>query len=84
VLGSNVRVTNVEPGLAETEFSLVRFKGDAAKAKQPYAGIEPLSGDDVAESVYWAATLPRRVNINRIQMMPVMQAFGPFAFSRKP
>ena len=83
LLGSNVRVTTVEPGLAETEFSLVRFKGDAAKAKKPYEGIEPLSGDDVAEAVYWAATLPRRVNVNRVQMMPVMQAFSPFAFKRK-
>ncbi len=82
LLGSNVRATTVEPGLAETEFSLVRFKGDAAKAKKPYEGIEPLNADDVAECVYWAAVLPRRVNVNRIQVMPVMQAFGPFAFKR--
>ncbi|UPT74674.1 MAG: SDR family NAD(P)-dependent oxidoreductase [Elusimicrobiota bacterium] len=82
LLGSNVRVTTVEPGLAETEFSLVRFKGDAEKAAAPYKGIEPLNADDVAECVYWAATLPRRVNINRVQVMPVMQAFGPFAFRR--
>jgi 3-hydroxy acid dehydrogenase/malonic semialdehyde reductase len=83
LLGSNVRVTNIEPGLAETEFSLVRFKGDAAKAAKPYEGIEPLSADDVAETVFWAATLPRRVNVNRLQVMPVMQSFGPFAFKRK-
>lgn len=83
LLGSNVRVTNVEPGLAETEFSLVRFKGDAEKAAAPYKGIDPLSADDVAECVYWAATLPRRVNVNRVQVMPVMQAFGPFAFKRR-
>jgi 3-hydroxy acid dehydrogenase/malonic semialdehyde reductase len=82
LLGANVRVTTVEPGLAETEFSLVRFKGDAAKAAAPYKGIEPLNADDVAECVYWAALLPRRVNVNRIQVMPVMQAFGPLAVKR--
>lgn len=84
LLGSNIRVTSVEPGLCETEFSLVRFKGDAEKAAKPYQGIDPLSGDDVAETIYWAATLPRRVNVNRLQVMPVMQAFGPFAFKRRP
>lgn len=84
LLGSNVRVTDIEPGLSETEFSLVRFKGDAKRAAQPYSGIEPLNADDVAEAAFWAATLPRRVNINRVQMMPVMQAFGPFAFKREP
>ncbi|MDD5304145.1 MAG: SDR family NAD(P)-dependent oxidoreductase [Elusimicrobia bacterium] len=83
LLGSNVRVTDIEPGLAETEFSLVRFHGDAEQAAQPYKGIEPLSADDVAETIFWSATLPRRVNVNRLQVMPVMQAFGPFAFKRK-
>lgn len=83
LLGSNVRVTSVEPGLAETEFSLVRFKGDQDKAARPYEGIAPLNADDVAEAIFWSATLPRRVNINRIQVMPVMQAFSPFAFKRK-
>lgn len=82
LLGANIRVTNIEPGLAETEFSLVRFKGDAAKAKKPYEGIAPLSAEDVAETIFWACTLPRRVNVNRLQVMPVMQAFGPFAFKR--
>lgn len=83
LLGANVRVTSIEPGLAETEFSLVRFHGDAEQAAQPYKGIEALSADDVAETVYWSAVLPRHVNINRLQVMPVMQAFGPFAFKRK-
>jgi NADP-dependent 3-hydroxy acid dehydrogenase YdfG len=82
LLGANVRVTDIEPGLAETEFSLVRFHGDADKARQPYKGIRPLSGEDVAETVYWATTLPRHVNINRLQVMPVMQSFGPFVFKR--
>ena len=82
LLGSNIRVTNIEPGLAETEFSLVRFKGDAAKAAKPYEGIAPLTAEDVAETIFWSCTLPRRININRLQVMPVMQAFGPFAFKR--
>ena len=83
LLGSNVRVTDIEPGLCETEFSLVRFHGDAEKAAQPYKGLEPLSAEDVAETIFWSTTLPRHVNINRLQMMPVMQSFGPFAFKRK-
>lgn len=83
LLGSGVRVTDIAPGLAETEFSLVRFAGDAAKAKTPYEGLAPLTGDDIAETIYWAATLPRHVNINRMTVMPVNQAFGPFAFSRE-
>lgn len=81
--GTGVRVTDVAPGLAETEFSLVRFKGDAEKAAKPYAGLEPLTGPDVAEAVYWAATQPAHVNICRIEMMPTAQAHGPFAFARK-
>ena len=84
ILGANVRVTNIEPGLAETEFSLVRFKGDVSKAAKPYEGIAPLTAEDVAETIFWTCTLPRRVNINRLQVMPVMQAFGPFAFKRSP
>lgn len=83
LLGSNVRVTSIEPGLAQTEFSLVRFKGDSGKASQPYQGIESLTADDVAETVYWACTRPARVNVNRIELMPVMQAFGPFSFKRR-
>ena len=83
LLGSNVRVTNIEPGLAETEFALVRFHGDANKASTPYQGIEPMSAEDIAETIFWPCTLPRHLNINRMQMMPVMQAFSPFAFKRK-
>lgn len=79
----NIRVTCVEPGLAKTEFSLVRFKGDADKAKGPYAGLQPLGGDDIAEAIHWVATLPAHVNINTVEMMPTSQAFGPFAFSRE-
>jgi NADP-dependent 3-hydroxy acid dehydrogenase YdfG len=83
LLGYNVRVTNIEPGLAETEFSLVRFKGDAEKAAVPYKGLTPMSAEDIAEQIFWVCTLPRHVNINRLQSMVTMQAFSPFAFKRK-
>ncbi|MCA1907549.1 MAG: SDR family oxidoreductase [Magnetospirillum sp.] len=72
---TRVRVTNIEPGLCGgSEFSLVRFKGDAQAADKVYAGTTPLSSEDVAESVIWATSLPAHVNINRIEMMPVSQA----------
>src|SRR5437588_4746495 len=83
LLGANVRVTNIEPGMTETEFALVRFKGDAAKANAPYRGVTPMSPEEVAETVFWSCTLPRHVNINRLQLMPVQQAFGPLAFHRR-
>jgi 3-hydroxy acid dehydrogenase/malonic semialdehyde reductase len=80
--GTGVRVTCVEPGMADTEFSTVRFSGDKAKADAVYAGMQPLTADDVAESVYWAATLPPHVNINTIELMPVAQSFAPFQVAR--
>jgi NADP-dependent 3-hydroxy acid dehydrogenase YdfG len=83
ILGSNVRVTNVEPGLAETEFSVVRFKGDKEKAAKVYEGVKPMTAEDIAEQIFFCCTLPRHVNINRIQSMATMQAFGPFAIKRK-
>lgn len=82
VLGSAVRVTNLEPGLAETEFALVRFDGDAGKAKELYAGTQPLTPQDVAEAVVWTASLPAHVNINRMEIMPVCQAAGGLAIHR--
>ena len=83
LLGTPVRVTNIEPGLCGgTEFSNVRFHGDDAKAGKIYEGTEPLTAEDVAETVYWAATRPPHVNINSIQLMPVCQAFGPLAVQR--
>lgn len=81
--GKNVRVTNIEPGMAETEFSLVRFKGDADRASLPYKGTKPMSAEDIAETIFWSCVLPRHLNINRLQVMPVTQAFGPFAIHRK-
>jgi 3-hydroxy acid dehydrogenase/malonic semialdehyde reductase len=75
--GTGVRVTCVEPGLSGgTEFSLVRFGGDAERAAAVYAGTEALSADDVAESVHWAATQPAHVNVNVIELMPVAQSFA--------
>jgi 3-hydroxy acid dehydrogenase / malonic semialdehyde reductase len=80
--GTGVRVTCIEPGLADTEFSLVRFGGDEAKADAVYTGMQPLTASDIAESVYWAATLPPHVNVNTIELMPVAQSFGPFQVAR--
>lgn len=81
--GTQVRVTDIEPGLARTEFSEVRFKGDVEKAAAPYANTRPLVADDIAESVLWAALLPAHVNINRIEIMATDQAFGPFPIHRQ-
>lgn len=81
-LGTKVRVTNIEPGLAETEFSIVRFDGDKEKAAKFYTGIEPLTAEDIADIVYWVTTQPTHVNINHIEVMPVCQSCGPFAINR--
>lgn len=81
--GTGVRVTNIEPGLAGgTEFSLVRFSGDKEKADAVYGGVQALTAEDVAESVYWATSQPAHVNINVIEMMPVAQSFAPFQIAR--
>ena len=74
LLKNNIKVTNIAPGLAETEFSLVRFKGDAERAKAPYKGIRPLMAEDIAEVIYFCATLPEHVNINDLVIMPTAQA----------
>jgi 3-hydroxy acid dehydrogenase/malonic semialdehyde reductase len=81
--GTGVRVTCVEPGLSGgTEFSVVRFGGDQARAGAVYEGAQPLDAGDVAEAVHWAASLPPHVNINTIEMMPVAQSFGPLPVAR--
>ncbi len=82
LLGTKVRVTNVEPGMVETEFSVVRFHGDEARASEVYAGMQPLSAEDIADTVLWCVTRPPHVNVNTIELMPVQQAFSPFAVSR--
>ncbi len=83
LLGTRVRVTNIEPGMAETEFSVVRFKGDASKAGSVYQDTEPLTGPDIAEIAYFVATLPEHVNVNSLEVMPTCQAWGPLAVHRK-
>ena len=80
--GTGVRVTSVEPGMADTEFSLTRFSGDQAKADAVYAGMQPLTPDDIAESIHWAATLPAHVNVNTIVLMATAQSFAPFQVAR--
>ena len=82
VQGSNIRVTSIEPGMCETEFSLVRFQGDATKAAKVYEGMKPLSADDVAECIHWVAALPDHININVLEVMPVQQAFNAFNVHR--
>ncbi|MDQ0505458.1 SDR family NAD(P)-dependent oxidoreductase [Xanthobacter agilis] len=84
VAGTGVRVTNIEPGLTETEFSVVRFRGDQGRADGVYAGATPMTGDDIAEQVFFACTLPRHVNITRIQAMASQQTFGPLVVKRTP
>lgn len=83
LLGTPVRVTDIEPGLVGgSEFSTVRFKGDAERAAAVYKGTDPLTPEDVAEAVFWVTKLPSHVNINLLQMMPVCQSFGPLAIKR--
>ena len=83
LVGTNIRVTDVEPGLVGgSEFSAVRFGGDQSKADAVYAGTQPLMPDDIAETVAWVVGLPKHVNINRVEMMPTCQASGPLAVKR--
>lgn len=83
LVGTFVRVTNIEPGLCGgTEFSNVRFGGDDAKAAAVYKGTTPLTADDIAETIAWVIGLPRHVNINRVEMMPTCQGPGPFTIKR--
>jgi 3-hydroxy acid dehydrogenase/malonic semialdehyde reductase len=83
LIGTNVRVTDLEPGLVGgTEFSAVRFQGDAERAGAVYAGTQPLTPEDIAEAAAWVVGLPQHVNINRLEIMPTCQAFGPLAVKR--
>jgi 3-hydroxy acid dehydrogenase/malonic semialdehyde reductase len=81
--GTGVRVTCVEPGMADTEFSLIRFGGDQNKADGVYAGMRPMTADDIAESIHWAATMPQHVNVNTIELMATQQSFAPFQVARE-
>lgn len=84
LVGTGVRATNLAPGLCGgTEFSNVRLKGDDAAAAKVYEGTQPLTAEDIAETAYWIATLPPHVNVNRIEMMPTCQGYGPLNIKRK-
>jgi 3-hydroxy acid dehydrogenase / malonic semialdehyde reductase len=83
LLGTRVRVTNIEPGMAETEFSLVRFKGDQERSAKVYQGAEPLTAPDIADIVWWVTSLPPHVNVNSMEVMSINQAWGPYAIHRE-
>ena len=80
--GTAVRVTSIDPGMVETEFSLVRFRGDTARASKTYENIDPLTPEDIAETIVWAATRPSHVMIQTVVMTTVAQA-NPFVITRK-
>jgi len=82
LLGSNIRVTNIEPGNAETEFSLVRFKADADRANQLYDKTLALTAQDIADTLWWLVNTPAHVNVTTMEVMPTQQANGPFAIYR--
>lgn len=82
LLGTGVRVTDIAPGMAETEFTLVRTKGNQAASDALYRGTTPLSAEDIAEQVFYVATLPDHININRLEVMPTRQAWSPFNIDR--
>lgn len=83
LIGTKVRVTNLAPGMAESEFSQIRFKGDNKSAANVYKGTEPLRPDNIADIVFFVATLPPHVNVNTLEVMPVDQAWGPLAVNRR-
>ena len=79
--GTGVRVTSIEPGMVETEFTLVRT-GSQEASDQLYAGVEPMTAKDIADTILWVAQLPPHLNINRLELMPVNQDFAGFAVAR--
>ena len=80
--GTGVRVTSIEPGMAETEFTLVRTHGDQAASDRVYGGANPMTAEDIAEQLFHIATLPPHLNINRLEIMPVTQSFPAFQVHR--
>lgn len=80
--GTGVRVTSIEPGMVETEFTLVRTGGDQTASDTLYAGVNPLTGADIADVVLWVASQPPHVNINALELMPVNQSFAGFQVAR--
>ncbi|MDF0488944.1 SDR family NAD(P)-dependent oxidoreductase [Sphingomonas sp. H39-1-10] len=80
--GTGVRVTSIEPGMVETEFTLVRTGGDQAASDTLYGGAEPMTAEDIAATIAWVATLPPHLNINTLELMPVRQSFAGFQVAR--
>lgn len=81
---TGVRVTALEPGMAETEFTVVRTHGDQAASDALYAGAAPMTADDIAQTLWWIANLPPHLNVNRLEMMPTSQSFAGFQVAREP
>ena len=81
--GTGVRVTSIEPGMAETEFTVVRTRGDQAASDTLYRGVNPMTAEDIADVLFWVATLPPHLNINSIELMPVNQSFAGFQIARE-
>jgi len=82
--GSGVRVTSVEPGMAETEFTIVRTGGDKEASDKLYARMNPMTSEDLADLFWWLANLPPHLNINAIELMPVTQSWAGFTIEREP
>ena len=80
--GTGVRVTSIEPGMAETEFTLVRTGGDRAASDTLYQGAKPMTAGDIADTIFYVSTLPAHLNINRLEIMPVSQSFAGFQVHR--
>jgi serine 3-dehydrogenase (NADP+) len=81
--GTGVRVTSVEPGMAETEFTIVRTDGDKQASDKLYAGMDPMTSEDLADLFWWLADLPPHLNVNTVELMPVSQSFAGFTISRE-
>ena len=81
--GTGVRVTSIEPGMAETEFTIVRTGGDKEASDKLYAGVNPMTSEDLADLFWWLANLPPHLNINIVELMPVSQSFAGFALNRE-
>ena len=81
--GTGVRVTSVEPGMAQTEFTIVRTGGDKQASDKLYAGMDPMTAEDLADLFWWLATLPPHLNVNTIELMPVSQSFAGFTVDRE-
>jgi serine 3-dehydrogenase len=81
--GTGVRVTTLEPGMAETEFTLVRTHGDQAASDALYRGAQAMTADDIADTIFWIASLPSHLNVNRLELMPVSQSYAGFQVHRQ-